>query len=414
MPNATSLQEHYRQLLQLTDGWEVKDVNFDVKARRVGLSLEHRRGVRVTCPECGASCTIADHAPQRTWRHLDTMQYETVLTARLPRADCKACGRLTLEAPWAGRHSPYTWLFEALAVAVLQAASNLSDACELLRIGWDASQRLMERAVGRGLERRDTEGLEHVGIDEKSFRRGQSYVSVLNDLNKARVLEVVEGRKTQDAIELLQSVPEEQREGIVAVCVDMWEPFINAVRVVLPGADVTHDKFHVAGYLNEAVDSVRKAEHKALMAEGDETLKGSKYDWLRTHADLRSSEAVAFRALYQMDLKTSRAWHLKESFRHFWDYDYVGAAERYYKAWRAQVMRSRLEPLKEVARMMDRHLPEIFNYIKHKITNAISEGLNSRIQTIKSAARGFRSFANYRIRILFHCGKMEMLPDTAP
>ena len=162
-----------------------------------------------------------------------------------------------------------------------------------------------------------------------------------------------------------------------------------------------------------AINRVRKAEHKRLLAEGDDTLKGSKYQWLRTCEDGRSSEAVSFRTLHQLDLKTSRAWHYKEDFRHFWNYVSVAAAERFYRAWRRAVMRSQLEPLKQVARMIDGHWQEILNYITHRITNAVSEGLNSRIQAIKSAARGFRSFFNYRIRILFHCGKLDMQPLLA-
>jgi transposase len=111
-----------------------------------------------------------------------------------------------------------------------------------------------------------------------------------------------------------------------------------------------------------------------------------------------------------LDLKTSRAWHYKEDFRHFWNYHYARAAERFYTGWRKAVMSSRLEPMKKVARLIDAHRQEILNYIKHRITNAASEGLNSRIQAIKSAARGFRSFANYRVRILFHCGRLNLKP----
>ena len=108
--------------------------------------------------------------------------------------------------------------------------------------------------------------------------------------------------------------------------------------------------------------------------------------------------------------KTSRAWHYKEDFRHFWEYRQPGCAQRFYEGWSKAVMRSRLEPLKQVVRLIDAHWREVFNYIKHRITNAASEGLNSRIQSIKSAARGFRSFANYRIRILFHCGRLDLKP----
>lgn len=410
-----TLQAHYALLLGLNDEWGVEDVELDMNAKRVSLQLRHAGKGPVECPECQQRCSKADHAPERTWRHLDTMQFETLLRARVPRANCPTCGVKTVTVPWAGKHSPYTWLFEAFGVMVLQSASNTSEACAILNIGWDGAQRLMERAVQRGLETRTLEEVKHVGIDEKSIKRGQSYISTLNEVSgeNARVIEVVEGRTTEAAVSLLESIPPEQRPEIKAVAIDMWDAFLKATRQVLPEADIVHDKYHISSHLNRAVDRVRKDEHKRLLAEGDSTLSGSKYQWLRTYEDGRSSEAVSFRALHALDLKTSRAWHYKEDFRHFWSYVSVCAAERYYRDWRQAVMRSRLEPLKKVARMIDAHWPEVLNYIKHRITNAVSEGLNSRIQAIKSAARGFRSFANYRIRILFHCGKLNLKPQAA-
>jgi transposase len=123
---------------------------------------------------------------------------------------------------------------------------------------------------------------------------------------------------------------------------------------------------------------------------GDETLKGSKYQWMRTYPDKRSGEAVSFRKLHELDLKTSRAWHYKEDFRHFWNYLYAGAAERFYKGWRRAVMSSRLEPLKKVARLIDGHWQEILNYIKHRITNARIESFNSTVSRIIFKARGIR------------------------
>ena len=408
----SSLNDHYSLLLGLDKHWEVERVDLQMAAKQVRIDLRHVRGGPLSCPQCQNACAMFDHAPEREWRHLDTMQFETVLRARVPRCQCADCGVKTIAVPWAGKHSPFTWMFEAFAIVVLQSAGSTSDACRLLRIGWEGAQRIMERGVERGLARRGVEQPKQAGMDEKSFRRGQSYVTTLNDIDadNARVLEVVEGRTHEAAVALLETLPPAQRAGVRAVAVDMWEPFLTAVRQVLPEADIVHDKYHVASHLNTAVDSVRKAEHKGLLAAGDNTLKGSKYQWLRTYGDKRSSEAVSFRTLHQLDLKTSRAWHYKEDFRHFWNYRSPEAALRFYEAWRKAVMRSRLEPLKKVARMIDAHWREVFNYIRHRITNAVSEGLNSRIQAIKSAARGFRSFANYRVRILFHCGRLDLKP----
>lgn len=413
MPADHSLQHHYHLLLGLNKDWEVQEVNLSLEERAVRVRLRHTGSSAVICPGCQSRCSIFDHAPERKWRHLDTMQFATELRARVPRCQCEQCGVKTIEVPWAGKHSPFTWMFEAFGVAVLQSAASTSEACDLLRIGWEGAQRLMERAVQRGLQKRSLEGFEHAGMDEKSFGSGHDYITTLNDLSEgaARVIEVVHGRKHEDAVTLLEQIPQAHRGQIKAVAMDMWDAYLKAARQVLPDADIVHDRYHISAHLNAAVDRVRKDEHKRLLSKGDETLKGSKYQWLRTYEDKRSSEAVSFRKLHELDLKTSRAWHYKEDFRHFWSYLYAGAAERFYKDWRKSVMSSRLEPIKKVVKLIDAHWQEILNYIKHRITNAASEGLNSRIQAIKSAARGFRSFANYRIRILFHCGRLDLKPS---
>jgi len=167
----------------------------------------------------------------------------------------------------------------------------------------------------------------------------------------------------------------------------------------------------------DAVDAVRKQEHRSLLQAGDSPLTGSKWEWQKTYADGRSSEAVAFRALNQLNLKTSRAWRIKETFKEFWRYRYTGAAKRFFDAWSNNAMRSRLEPVKKVVRMLRRHEAGLLNYSQHRISNACAEGFNSAIQLmgearypvdIKANARGFRNFANYRARILFHCGKLDM------
>ena len=177
-------------------------------------------------------------------------------------------------------------------------------------------------------------------------------------------------------------------------------------------AVIVHDKFHISKYLNDAVDQVRRAEHKRLRAQGDESLTGTKYDWLKALPDKRCAEAVALRYLYQANLKTSRAWSLKESFSPFWDYRYPKSAAAYFDAWSTRAMRSRIEPIKKLTMMLRRHRQGLINYTKHRITNAAAQGFNPIIQTLKANARGFRSFANFRTRILFFCGKLNLLPAS--
>ncbi len=312
------LTEHYSLLLGLDASWKVSDVSLCLKENRVEILVTHVGGP-VVCPECGSQCTIADHAPERTWRHLDTMQFETRLRTRVPRADCKVCGVKTTSVPWAGKHSRFTLMFEAFAIQVIQACGNVKNAAELLGLDWDSVHRIMERAVERGLERRELESLQYVGIDEKSFRRGHSYISLLTDLTGSRVLEVVEDRTEEAANGLWKELSDEQKEQIEAVAVDMWPAFANSVEANAQQAEIVHDRFHISKHLNEVVDQVRRQEHKVLKQAGDDRLKGSKQLWLFNPENLSEDRWIEFETLKDQELKTSRAWAIKEQFRWFGD-----------------------------------------------------------------------------------------------
>lgn len=386
-------------------------MDLQMEAKRVEIALTHLGGVLVSCPECGEECSIRDHSPERTWRHLDTMQFETRLAARVPRCDCTKCGVKTIEIPWAGKHGRFTLMFEAFAVAVLRTASSVDAACRLLGIHWSTADAIMKRAVERGLKKREKKPIKHLGIDEKSFRSGHRYVSLLNDLEGGRVIEVVEGRDQPSASRLFKSLTDAQLKKVEAIALDMWRPFLSASRESCPGADLIHDRFHISKHLTEAVDQVRRSETKQLRGEGDDRLVGTRWNWLCNEESIPEEAWPDFETLKDSELKTGRAWSIKECFRWFWEPHLSREeAEDYFGQWYAWAIRSRLEPVKKKARMLKRHLPELLNWCEHHLTNAVSEGINSRIQSIKSAARGFRYFENYRIRILFFCGKLELSP----
>ena len=406
----SELQKHYALLLGIGSPWEVKTVDLSLEAKKVEIELGWQWGAAAKCPECGRECSIHDCAPERTWRHLDTMQFTTLIRARTPRADCPEHGVKTMLVPWAAPQGRFTLLFERFAVEVLLASASVSQACTLLGIGWDTAQEIMRRAVQRGLERRQLERLKYLGMDEKSFRRGQSYVTLLTDLEESRVLDVVEERTAEAAGQLWDTLSPEQKQGVEAVAVDMWEPFIQTIQTQVPDADIVHDKFHVSKYLGEAVDKVRRQEHKELLAQGDETLKGTRQLWLYNPQNFSPEQAEEFSALKDLHLKVARAWAAKELLSKFWEYQEEGWARRFFKDWFGWVSRSRLKPVVDVAQMLKRHLDNLLTYLKHHITNAVTEGLNSKIQSLKSAARGFRNFRNYRIRILFFCGKLNLYP----
>jgi transposase len=167
---AESLEQHYRRLLGLEEPWVVEAVNLELAAQRVEIRLRAQVDTRgLKCPECRNWAALYDHAPERRWRHLDTMQFETVLIARIPRINCREHGVKTIEVPWAGKNSRFTLMFETFAIRVLQASETVSSGAGLLRLDWHSAHQIMERAVERGLQRRKIETVRLVGIDSEEL-----------------------------------------------------------------------------------------------------------------------------------------------------------------------------------------------------------------------------------------------------
>lgn len=404
------LRSHYQLLLGLDSSWQVDDVQLSVENNKVEIAVSYASS-NYLCPKCGAVSKLHDHAQERYWRHLDTMQFETQIRARIPRCSCNNCGVKTIDVPWtAGKHVRFTLLFEAFAIDVLQHCSSVTDACHLLRIDWHTADQIMKRAVQRGLSRRDSEAVPYIGIDEKSYLRHHNYVSVMSDLLEGRVLDVVENRTKESTEELINTLSTTQKEGVEAVAMDFWQGFISATENLLPEAVIVHDKFHISKYLNEAVDTVRKQENKELLKANNKTLIGSKYYWLQNVENMKSSRLKQFHNLLRSNLKTGVAWSLKNLFHEFWTFTDICSAREFFNAWVMSVNDTKLKPLQKVAMLLSRHLDKILTYFIYPISNGVAEGLNSKIQIVKAAARGFRSFQSYRTRILFFCGKLCMKP----
>ncbi|HTF24492.1 MAG TPA: ISL3 family transposase [Candidatus Limnocylindria bacterium] len=387
-------------------------MDLQLKEGEVHVYLAHEDNREWACAECGVLCPLYDHQPERQWRHLDTCQYRTILHAEPPRSQCPEHGVRVVKLSWAEASSRFTALFEGLAIEWLKHASQKAVG-EQLRLSWDEIHGIMERAVERGLARRQAEEIPYLGVDEKAFRKGHKYLTLVNDLTRSRVLYVAEDREQSSLDGFWPTITAEQQASIEAVALDMWDPYVASVRGHLPKAEekMVFDKFHIAKHLGEAVDRVRRREHKVLKAEGDERLKGTKYDWLRNPASMEGEQKREFAELRKSELKTARAWALKETAMDLYDYVYEKPARRHFHWWYNWAVRSRLQPMKEVAAMLKRRFENIITYLRHRITNAASESLNAKIQWIKYTARGFRNKQNFINAIYFHCGSLDLAPS---
>jgi len=405
----------YQQILGLASPWSVARVELDTQAQRVEVWVEHPPDLRWPCPTCARELGGYDHAPRRTWRHLDTCQFQTHLHGRIPRVNCPEHGVAQVEVPWAGKHSRFTLLMERMVIDTLQACQSVSRTCKLTGVSWDQAWAIMERAVARGQQRKREQpdaGPTRLGIDEKAFRKGHSYMTIVCDIDRSTVEYVADGRKTSSLEGYYESRTPEQLSQVESVSMDMWPAYIKATLDHLPGAEekIVFDRFHVMKLASDAVDKVRRAEHKTLCAAGDDTLTRTKYLWLYNEENIPAKHRDRFDAVKDQQLRTSRAWAIKETLRDLWEYASPGWARRFFARWFSWARRSQLEPIKRLALTLKSHLDNIVTYCKHAITNGVAEGLNSKIMTIKRLAGGFRNPENFKTAIYFHCGGLDLHP----
>lgn len=405
--------ELYRRMLGLETPWTVERVELDMKEQRVDVHAMHVQGVQWPCPDCGAALPLYDHSEERTWRHLDSMQFKTFLHARVPRVKCEEHGVKQVRLSWAEPRSRFTAMFEAFAIKVLLQA-DVSGARRILRVSWDEAWHIQERAVERGLRAKKSRVLRYLGVDEKSFAKRHNYMTLVCDLERGCVEHVEEGRTAESLECFFATLSHEQLLGIKAFTADMWDPYIKAIRSNVPDwqEKLVFDRYHVMKNINHAVDLVRRNEHATLKTQGDETLARTRYLWLYAKENIPFEQRTAFRELRNSSLRTARAWAIKESLRELWSYRTRWGAARFLKQWLSWALRSKLKPVIYAARTLQRYRYGLLTYFAHRKTNATLEGINSKIQTVKKRAYGFRNKQHFKTAIFFHCGGLQLLPAT--
>lgn len=272
----------------------------------------------------------------------------------------------------------------------------------LMRMSFDQ----VHRAVLRGLESRNKgEQYHFLSIDEKSVKKGHEYISILSDEQSGIVIEVVEGRTKSSVDELCKSLTSEQRADVKTICTDMWDAFIYGANRYFDKALHCHDNFHLVGYLNKAVDKVRRREVKQ-----NEDLKRSKYLFLKDKMKFTDEQQIKFDAITAANHEVSRAWRIKENFRDIQFKQNRTEAISMYAFWRMDAMRTKISEIKKVVEMFDRHQFGIINAIQTGATNARAKRINGSIQELKTIGRGYRNTKNFRTAIHFFHGNLTLFP----
>ncbi len=398
----------FQAALGLEEPWRVEGVEFDVGQRRLDLRFDFPKGARFSCPECArAGCEVHD-TEEKTWRHLDFFQHQAFLTARVPRVICPEHGTRQVMLPWARERSGFTLLFEALVMAMVKEMPVASVAAlvgEYDKRVW----RIVHHYVDEAVAAQDLSGTERVGLDDTSFRRGQSYVTVFADLDERRAVFVCDGRD-QGTVEQFAGFLGSHGGAVgnvSEVCQDMSEAYLAGVLKHLPCAEITFDRYHVKQQLSEALDTVRRAEAK----EHKELLRSTRYLWLKRPDNLTVKQLDWLDELLEQPLEIVRAYELALRFDDFYELDDPAAAEEYLRRWVQDAKDSGLEPLAHFAEMLENHWLGVIRWHHSKVSNGLLEGLNSLIQAAKRRARGYRSTRNYKAMIYLVAGKLNPGPQ---
>lgn len=400
-----TIEESLKEILDLGEFWTIQDIKVDRTIKEIDIFVEYCSTTGYF-PESKESLKIYDYGKSRRIRHLDILDYKCFLNARIPRVKHETKGVRNISLKWVDERVSFSYLFESRVIEALLMSKNQTKTAEFFDTSFDVIHSIMIRGVERGLLRRNLDGVQAVSLDEKSFSNGHNYLTILSDPIDKRVLDIIEGRKVEDAEELLTwTLSPKQCENIKLITMDMWKPYMKAANEILPQAAIIHDKFHTAKYLNKGVDEVRKIE-----VRNEQALKKTKYLHLKDPKGWSNEEALKFREIDAINLKTSKAWRIKENFKEIYTIGNWYVCKDFFEEWYKNVLESELKPMIKVADTILRHIKGVLNSAMHSISNSSAENLNSQIQIVKSVARGFANFKGYQNAILFFQGKLNMSP----
>jgi len=375
------------------------------------VGIVPRANSRPICSGCAKRRPGYDRMPSpREFEFIPVWNIPVLFSYTMRRVDCPACGVKTEAVPWAqGKHSCCDVYRHFLASWARRLSWKETAAC--FHTSWDNICRSVKWVVDFGLRHRDLEGITAIGVDEVTYSKGHRYMTLVYQIDGGcrRLLGVIRDRDTASLTGFFESLGAERCAQIKVVCSDMWKPYLNVIAAMLPAALNVLDRFHIAKKLGEAVDEVRRQEARKLAAEGYEPILGkSRFCFLKRPRNLTVGQAAKLGDLLRDELKTVRAWMLKESFDAFWQYNSPRWASWYLRKWCARAMRSRLAPMKKFVRTLRNHEELLMNYFragKH-YNSGIVEGLNLRINLCMRKAYGYRSFELLQTTLFHTLGKL--------
>ena len=381
----------------------------------VVIPIRAREGSRPLCPMCGEAGPTYDTKGAPRFSFVPLWNLAVVFEYRERRVECSTCGIRVERLPWA---KPYARLCSVFAQFLSTWAKRLSisGVARAFRVNWSTVYEAVEEMVAYGLEHRDLGGIKAIGIDELALHKRHRYGTLVYqiDAGQERLLHISEERTEASIRSFFDWFGEERTKALKFVCSDLWPPYLKLVKERASRALHVLDRFHVMSHLSKAIDQVRADEARKLNAQGISLLKNTRFLLLKRSLFLKPDQQARLRDLVQYNLRSVRAWILKEDFNPFWHYLSPHFAKRFLKAWTTRAMRSRLEPMKRVARMLRRHEPYLLNYVRARwtISSGKVEAMNGNARVLTRGAYGFRTFPVIKTLLFHRLGKLPEPPLT--
>ena len=384
--------------------------------KKLHIQIRARRNSRPICSGCGTRRVGYDVLPKRNFEFIPLWGIFVYFTYAMRRVNCPDCGIVIEQVPWSDGKSPvtteYRWFLSGWARRL-----SWSEVASVFHSSWHTVSDAVEMAVDWGRKHVDLSGITAIGVDEMQWGKGHNYITVVYQINKncRRLLWVGEKRTAKTLLRFFRWFGKERSAMLEFVCSDMWQAYLKVIAKKASQALNVLDRFHIVAHISKAIDKVRAEESKELVRKGYEpVLKKSRWLLLKRPENLKGSQQSSLSELLNYNLKTVKCYLLKEEFQLFWEYVSPYWAGVFLDKWCTRVMRSRIEPMKKVARMLRRHRPLLLNWFRAKkqFSSGIVEGFNTKAKLTTRKAYGFRTYRAAEIALYHALGALPVPKTT--
>lgn len=378
---------------------------------RIEARIEPRKNSKPHCGKCKKPGPTYDHAPYE--RRFDFVPLWGLLVFLLytpRRVECAQCGIHVEALPWANGKSSMTNVYMSF-LATWAKRLSWAETARVFSSTWDNVRRAVEWVVEYGLRNRNLDGITAIGFDEVQYRKGHKYLTLVYQIDRGfrRLLWIADGRTEKAAETFFTWFGEARSRALGVVCSDMWKAYLKVIRRHASQALNVLDRFHIVAHLNKAVDETRRQEATELRRKGDGvTLKHTRWCLLKAVVNLTKKQSGRLRDLLRLNLKTVRAYLIKEDFSHFWTYQSPTWAGKFLDLWCDITMRSGIGPMKAKAKMLRSHRDLILNYFRAKkeFSSGVVEGLNTKVKLVTRKGFGYRTEETIKIALFHTLGQL--------